>query len=84
MCVSRQNRTQGRGGQLSRRRCHRRGVLQPRRELRRRRASRDAGLGRVDGDGHEQPVQWQEAVQRGHIAVGRQLGHDHARDVLHG
>ena len=37
--------------------------------------------GRVAGDGHEKLVRWQGAVQRGYIAVGRQLGHEHVRDV---
>ena len=38
-----------------------------------------AGLGRVAGDEHEQLVQWQSILQRGYIAVGRQLGHEHVR-----
>jgi surface protein len=49
-----QCRAEDRGGQLPRRRSHRRGVLQSRRGLRRRGDCRDAGLGRVAGDGHEQ------------------------------
>ena len=39
-----QRRAEDRGGQLPRRRCHRRGVLQPGRGLRRRGDGRDAGL----------------------------------------
>ena len=54
--VSRPCCAEGRGGQLPRRRSHRRGVLQPRRGLRRRGDGRDAGLGRVAGDEHERAV----------------------------
>ena len=58
--VSRPCCAEGRGGQLHRRRSHRRGVLQPRRGLRRRGDGRDAGLGRVAGDEHERAVLLQE------------------------
>ena len=79
--VSRPCCAEGRGGQLPRRRSHRRGVLQPRRGLRRRGDGRDAGLGRVAGDEHERAVLWQDAVQRGYIAMGHLERHDHVPDV---
>ena len=82
MCVSRQRRAENRGGPLSRRRSHRRGVLQPRRELRRRGDGRDGRLGRVAGDEHEPTVQIQSILQRGHIAVVCQLGHQYVSNVL--
>ena len=81
MRVSRPCCAEGRGGQLHRRRSHRRGVLQPRRGLRRRGDGRDAGLGRVAGDEHERAVLWQGAVQRGYIAMGHLERHDHVQDV---
>ena len=76
-----QNRAEGRGGQLHHPRSHRRGVLQPRRGLRRRGAGRDAGLGRVAGDEHERAVLHQRVLQRGYIAMGHLERHDHVPDV---
>ena len=81
MRVSGQSRAEDRGGQLPRRRCHRRGVLQPGRGLRSGGDGRDAVLGRFACDGHERLVRGQRVLQRGHIAVGRQLGHEHVPDV---
>ena len=72
---------EGRGGQLPRRRSHRRGVLHPRRGLRRRGDCRDAGLGRVAGDEHERAVLQQRILQRGYIAMGHLERHDHVPDV---
>ena len=70
-----------RGGQLPRRRCHRRGVLQPRRGLRRRGDCRDADWDVSLVTRHERAVLQQRILQRGYIAMGHLERHDHVPDV---